>query len=129
MKYFKKNNVFFGSHNIRFICADGLNDNLPTADLLICKDVLQHLPNAYITALIPQFKKYRYCLITDNSDVILDGLLYTALYPLNQDIASIGLCRPIDLRQDPFNIIAQPVLTYISTVFVMQTMLIDNTAQ
>lgn len=123
----KKNQRQYGTKNITFLHIDALNTELPAADLLVCKDVLQHLPNASILGLIPQFKKYKYCLLTDNMDVIQNNVLYTTFHPINGDIARFGLCRPIDLTLPPFNVQGRSVLKYISTSFIMQTILIDNT--
>lgn len=122
----EKNNSLFASENIQFQNLDALSGSLPSADLLICKDVLQHLPNAEILRLIPEFAKYKYCLITDNVDVIQNNVLYTSYQPVNQDIAQFGLCRPIDLTKEPFSAAGKVVLKYLSTAFIMQVLLIDN---
>lgn len=41
----KANRKKFGTRLISFIHGNGVQCDLPMADLLICKDVLQHLPN------------------------------------------------------------------------------------
>jgi SAM-dependent methyltransferase len=81
--------------NIRFIQSD-ITDILPGADLLIVKDVLQHLSNELVTKFIRNNlkpNKYRWVLITN--DIIGENL--------NGNINS-GDHRPIDLSKPPFNI-------------------------
>ena len=41
----ERNQRLFTQPNVTFIYADALNMELPEADLLLCKDVFQHLPN------------------------------------------------------------------------------------
>lgn len=99
-----QNQVRFPAANIRFIHGDGVNMDLPAADLLIIKDVLTHLPNDMIPKVFSQFKKFKHCLITHNVD------LQTLTSP-NVDIP-VGEFREMDLTKPPFNIDAQKVLLY-----------------
>ena len=82
-----------GADNIRFHVV-GEGTRLPRADLLICKDVLQHLPNNDIKYYLRLFKGlYKYLLITDD------------VYPdiaLNHDIPHGGY-RAVRLDIEPFN--------------------------
>jgi SAM-dependent methyltransferase len=73
-----------------------INDDLPKADLLISKDLLQHLPYDDIEDFLDQnvrSGKYRYVLLTNDFDEKVP----------NTDIYGWGN-RPIDLRQEPFNL-------------------------
>ncbi len=114
----EKNLVRYKKTTINFEHLDALESNLPCADLLICKEVLQHLTNANIHQIISQFKKYKYCLITNGVD-------YTTLASDNYDI-SCGEYRPIDLTMPPFNIEGIKILTFYSAGFYKQTLLITN---
>lgn len=108
----------YGSPTRRFICADALHAKLPKADLLICKDVLQHLPNADIELFLPTLRSYRYCLITND--------IAAALFPnasVNEDIAT-GKCRLLDLTKPPFNVKGKSVLTYVSANTTKQVLLL-----
>jgi hypothetical protein len=82
-----------GAGNIRFhVFTD--ETELPAADLLVCKDVFQHLPCEDIKYYLGRFKAlYKYMLITD--DVFPDT-------ETNQDIAHGGY-RAIRLDLEPFN--------------------------
>lgn len=111
-------NKIFEKDNIHFMYADALTQDLPKADLLLCKDVLQHLTNDDIKQLLQKFTQYKYCLITN-------GLNTFTLSSDNQDI-SRGDYRPLDLIKSPFNIRAKKVLTYNNGQFLMQTLLLQN---
>lgn len=91
----------YGSRH-RFECADVTREALPSADLVILKDVLQHWPTAAIQAFLPRLEQYRFVLVTNSSE---ESPL------LNSDIAMTGF-RPLDLRQAPFHFKAEELLRY-----------------
>lgn len=85
---------------------DDLGD-LPAADLLIVKDVLQHWPNAmigeFLNVAVP---RYRYALITND--------LMPKVAPrdrVNPDIR-LGGWRHLDVRAEPFNAAAVCVSSF-----------------
>lgn len=93
----------YAKENIVFSCYSGSATMLPSADLLIIKDVLQHLTNDKIDRIFEEFNRYKYCLITncvnprgkfENVD-ILDGEM-----------------RYLDLRLPPFNVAGKVVYTF-----------------
>ncbi|MBX9924448.1 MAG: class I SAM-dependent methyltransferase [Rhabdochlamydiaceae bacterium] len=98
------NNRVFGASNIHFELADGVREDLPAADLLICKDVLQHLPIEDVQSFFKQLHKYKYALLTN--DVNPDTLKSD-----NRNIVA-GEYRPIALTETPFNLRAETVLCY-----------------
>ncbi|HLQ91670.1 MAG TPA: class I SAM-dependent methyltransferase, partial [Xanthobacteraceae bacterium] len=66
---------------------------LPAADLLVCKDVLQHLPNETATAYLSAFRKtYKFSLVTNDEE---------PEHLQNIDI-QVGGWRPLRLDQEPF---------------------------
>ena len=50
--------------NVHFSCANLLDMAFPAADLLLCKDLLDHLPNAEVLAFLEQLPKFRWALFT-----------------------------------------------------------------
>jgi SAM-dependent methyltransferase len=94
----------YGAPNIKFQTADIVRTQLPAADLLICKDVLQHLPAEDVLTFLAQLPKYKDALITDTVDK-------HTLTAENHEITP-GQFRPLDLTQPPFNLPALKVLTY-----------------
>jgi SAM-dependent methyltransferase len=94
----------FGAANVRFAVADIVRDELPAADLLLVKDVLQHLSNADVALFLRQLPRYRHVLIVN--DVLPDSLSAPAA-----DIAT-GRYRPIDVTQPPFSVAGTKVLAW-----------------
>lgn len=99
----EKNRECFGANNIKFHHYDGDFSELPEADLLIAKDVLQHWSNETVLEFLPQLERYPHALITNcvNPTAITD----------NQNIADGGF-RYLDLMRSPFNLEARLVFSF-----------------
>ncbi|WP_394953714.1 methyltransferase [uncultured Helicobacter sp.] len=82
----------YSKDNISFHLYDGDFSKLPSADLLICKDVLQHLPIAKIKEFITILPRFKYALITND----IGANNNTEILPTQG--------RTLDLREDPFNL-------------------------
>src|SRR5215469_13142439 len=93
----------FSSPGVRFNLAAGNGADLPVANLLIAKDVLQHWSNESVKAFLPNFKKYDYCLITNC--VNPNG------NTTNDNIENGGF-RYLDLRLPPFAIQAEELFSF-----------------
>ena len=91
-----KNTKLFGSDKISFLEMDALTGELPGADLLIMKDVIQHWCNGDILFLISRLPRYKRALITN-------GFHPAGLSRTNADIATGGW-RPVDLKLPPFDL-------------------------
>lgn len=105
--------------NIIFVHGNFLTIDLPPADLLLCKHVLQHLPNQDILAFLPQLKKYKYILITNT----INGATLSG----NNEDTHIGGGHHLDFTKPPFNLRGTKVLAYRAGNFTDQVFLIDNT--
>jgi hypothetical protein len=90
--------------NVSFELYSGNPADLPAADLLIAKDVLQHLPNRAILDFLPHLSKYKYGLITNCTNPKRNG-------PVNSDIPA-GDFRYLDLRLPPFNLQAELIYSF-----------------
>ena len=75
-----------------------VNENwkFPTVDLIICKDVLQHLSNTIVTKLLENFKLHSDYLFLTNDITHIKKIT-------NQDCLN-GKFRPLDLLKDPWNL-------------------------
>lgn len=113
-----RNQHLFSQPNVTFIYADALTMELPEADLFLCKDVFQHLPNQAILQILSQSGKYKHCLITNYVD-------RRTLSSTNRDI-KVGNYHPIDLSKPPFNIPGEKVLNFYSGVAPKQTFYIKK---
>lgn len=81
---------------------DALTDPLPEADLVLCKEVMQHLSNEQIQLLLDRTAHYPRRLFTNTCHPSL---------PVNTDITT-GDCRAVDLTLAPFNQPARTVFRY-----------------
>jgi glycosyltransferase involved in cell wall biosynthesis/SAM-dependent methyltransferase len=89
----ERNQSEFGAANIRFETFRSL-DSLPAADLLVCKDVLQHLPNGLVKAYLAAFRRtYKFALITNDEE---------PAHLQNAEIEIAGW-RTLKLDRAPFN--------------------------
>lgn len=92
----------FAAPNLRFEELTAIDD-MPNGDLLLSKEVLQHLPNQMIIEYLAVIRrKYRFALLTN------------AIEPAAQANADIpaGACRAVRLQEAPFNALGAVVLTY-----------------
>jgi len=97
------NRARFRRPGVEFVLYDGNISDIPPADLLITKDVLQHWSHAAIGALLPRFNQYRHVLVTN------------CVNPhgptLNEEIPDGGF-RYLDLRLAPFHLPATEVFSF-----------------
>lgn len=56
----------FKSENLEFNCLDIATANLPKADCVILRQVLQHLSNKEITAILAKLHQYNYIILTEH---------------------------------------------------------------
>ncbi len=91
----------YRSQNVHLFVCDIVNTQLPPADLIIVKDVLQHLSNHDIRLFLKQISKYKHVLITNDAVSLLG----------NSDTATGGY-RPLDLTRFPFDLPMKKVLSW-----------------
>ncbi|GAA1616897.1 hypothetical protein GCM10009679_21490 [Saccharothrix algeriensis] len=98
--------------DIRFARLDD-EDELPHADLLIVKDVLQHLPNSEIHRLSRLLGRFSRALVTNTVTSELhrpDGTV-VRIADVNTDVPA-GSMRPVDVLGAPFHWPGTEVLRY-----------------
>ncbi len=95
----------FERPGVSFRCADVTRDDLPPADLLIAKDVLQHWSRADILKLLPQLSRFRHALVTN-------GFPPKLLHKTNSGFRTCAGYRPVDLARRPFNLQGDYVFSY-----------------
>lgn len=120
----ERNQGQFGSDTTRFAVMPDRLEDVTGGQLLIMKDVLQHLEAEDIARFHDiVFPKFAFCLITNSyRKVAHDG----ALMGVNTPIAA-GDFRCIDLRSEPFNIKGLYVLRfYTGAAEELRTLLIQN---
>ncbi len=96
------NRAAFARPGIEFVAGDIRTETLPDADLLVCKDVLQHWDVRSIEGFLARnLPRYRYALITN--DV---ASVHIGTDMLNAEIP-IGHWRTLDPERPPFRAAAQ----------------------
>ncbi len=60
------NNKTFGNEHIKFLNLNAVDDVLPAGELCIIRQVLQHLNNQQILAILEKTKSFAYVLITEH---------------------------------------------------------------
>jgi hypothetical protein len=60
------NRVRFGGPETEFLCLDISTDELPPGDLALVRQVLQHLSNAEIAAVLQKIRRYPFVLVTEH---------------------------------------------------------------
>ncbi len=98
------NRTKYGKPNIQFFAGDVVSTDLPAADLLIVKHVLQHLPNAAVTKFFAQLPKYKHVLITSTVGP-------RTFAGDNREIDA-GAFRTFDPTRPPFGLPGLKLLTY-----------------
>jgi SAM-dependent methyltransferase len=88
-------------NNIHFKCQNPLDEDfkMPKVDLVIMKDVLQHLSNQNISKMIHLVKQAKFCLITND-------------YARKNADTLNGDTRPLNLLAAPFNLNGEEVLIF-----------------
>jgi SAM-dependent methyltransferase len=55
----------FGTEHVTFRCLDVTIEDLPSGDLCLVREVLQHLSNTEITAILAKLRKYNWAIVTE----------------------------------------------------------------
>lgn len=107
----ERNNRLFKNTNLEFLCLNIAEDDLPIADCVIVRQVLQHLSNAEIEKIAQKLNKFKYILITEH--------LPTTDFVPNKDIVSgqgnrMKKRSGVDLLAPPFDFQAKKVQELLS---------------
>lgn len=97
------NDERFSDDDTKFILYSGEPSELPSADLLIAKDVLQHLSDARVAEVLRHLPRFRYALVTNSLDPHGETI--------NRDTPDGG-GRYLDITKPPFNIEAEIVFEF-----------------
>lgn len=96
----ERNKKQFDFENLVFFCLDISKDQLPKADVVIIRQVLQHLSNAEILRILNKFHSFKYLILTEH-------LPQGKFVPNIDIIANLGnrvkVKSGVDITQSPFN--------------------------
>jgi SAM-dependent methyltransferase len=113
------NRAQYGCPGVRFDLIDLSADPLPPADLVLCKDVLQHLPNDAVNVFLGKLPIYRWAILV-NDVLRTRGGSWRTLWryhrepmpPSNSDIRP-GEKRDLKLLEPPFSLDATRTFRYV----------------
>jgi hypothetical protein len=99
----KSHNEKYTKRDIKFVCINIIQENLPQGDICLIRQVLQHLSNQDIKKILEKLSQYKYVFITESHPV--DELNCIA----NLDISTGADIRllynsGVFLDKDPFNL-------------------------
>lgn len=101
----ERNRAVYGSSRIRFDLMPDRLDDVHSGDLVIIKDVLQHLPDPDVfeimNKIVPRFK---FALITNSYEKIDTAR--------NIDLSHHGAFRCLDLKAEPYSVTGAYVFEY-----------------
>jgi hypothetical protein len=97
------NRSTFGTDQIAFQYANIVEDELPAGDICFVRQVLQHLSNAQILAVLPKLAKYRWCFITEHQPSPARLRCANLDKPHGEDIR-VYRGSGVFLEQPPFNV-------------------------
>lgn len=111
----ENNQIKYQTELVKFECIDVLNDaiDITLYELILIKDVFQHLNNDTISKLLCRIKESKRILITND-------------YTTENGDGTIGGYRPVNLSIDPFNVKGTCVFQWDSCGFFKQSFLITN---
>ncbi|MEL0455725.1 class I SAM-dependent methyltransferase [Flavobacteriaceae bacterium SZ-1-7] len=100
-KLINRNKTLFKAHNLEFLCLDIAKDQLPKADCVILRQVLQHLSNTEIQDITKKLSDYKYLILTEH--------IPWGDFTPNKDIISGQGNRTkknsgVNLSEEPFNL-------------------------
>jgi len=102
----EKNRELYGNDLVKFEVMNVVKDELPSAELVICRDLLFHLPNREILKVLSNIcrTESRYLLLTSHIDDARDPFS-------NVDIEA-GDFRRLDLFREPFCLPRSSILAF-----------------
>jgi len=62
----QRNKSLFKAENLEFYCLDVAVDNLPLADCVLLRQVLQHLSNSEVQQIVSKLGAYKYVVLTEH---------------------------------------------------------------
>ena len=107
------NRTAFQSPHLQFQCLDIAKDELPMGDCAIVRQVLQHLSNAEIKAIVSKLYCYKYLIITEH---VPKGAFVPNLDIISGQGIRLKKQSGVDLLSPPFNVKAKETRHLVSLV-------------
>mgnify|MGYP001818811637 CR=1 FL=1 len=86
---------------VRFSCIDASREKLPSGNVLIVRQVLQHLCNDAIAAILKQFPDFQYIIVTEH---LPDGKFTSNIDKPSGPDSRLRLASGVDITAPPFSL-------------------------
>jgi SAM-dependent methyltransferase len=96
----ERNKKVFIDERLEFRCLDLATGELPFGDVALLRNVLQHLSNGEIQAIVPKLAQYKYVLLTEH---IPDGDFIPNVNIISGQGIRLKKQSGVDLMAPPFN--------------------------
>ncbi len=96
----ERDKLQYETEHVHFYCCNFLEAEIPSADLLICKHVLQHMPNRDVFVFLKLMPKFKHCIIVED---VTHFQGENTMHPIMKEFPFWD-DRGIDLSEPPFNI-------------------------
>jgi SAM-dependent methyltransferase len=93
----------FSSPTVTFLCADITQDDLPTADAILCRDCLFHFSSGDVIDAIKNFKRTgaRYLITSTFQGLMANRAISTGdFHPINLQLAPYSFSAPLEFIPD-----------------------------
>ena len=91
----------FQTENLDFHCLDIAKDELPKADCVILRQVLQHLSNNEVKLILDKLKQYKYAIITEH---VPNGDFTPNIDIISGQGIRLKKASGVDVLREPFNL-------------------------
>jgi Methyltransferase domain len=102
----------FGRDNLEFQILDIVRDVLPDGQVCLVREVLQHLSNSEIAAILPKLAKYKYVYVSEHQPLFIEGVPNPDK-PVGAEIRfdwRTGRGRRVELDLPPWNLSLREVI-------------------
>lgn len=99
-----RNTSIYGSSAVKFVCKDSCVGTIKKGELLIIRQVLQHLNNKSIKQIVNKFKNYKYIIFTEHQPADKYGSIIKPNIDQSSSAESrLRLRSAVYLDRPPFN--------------------------
>ncbi|ARV09409.1 SAM-dependent methyltransferase [Winogradskyella sp. PC-19] len=112
----ERNKKLYKAANLEFRCLDISKDNLPKADCVILRQVLQHLSNNEIQRILKKLENYKYIILTEH-------IPYGNFTPNKDKIAGQGIRLK---EKSGVDILSAPFIFKVKKVELLNEVILQN---
>ena len=101
LELISRNKQLYEKENVKFLCLDVANQELPDGDVCLLRQVLQHLSNKDIKMILDKVRKFKYVFVTETYPTKIESC--NKDQPSGQDTRFYKKSA-VCLEKEPFNV-------------------------